>query len=168
MRNAATLAISLLLPCALWAQTGTAPTTGHFDGWPSSQIWGADKQSFEATTVRFRQRLGLFTVAENGFGWRPAFTDSDGSFFRWEEIAAWCWAPETLQIRTGEARFPVGYHDIAQEDLTTIVDTYLRQYAAELEVSNSEQACTTATLGLPDNAREKIIELLEAASSENR
>ncbi len=65
MRIIAALTVSLLFPCALWAQTETASTTGHFEDWPSSLKWGADKQSFEATTVVIRQTLGLFTVAQN-------------------------------------------------------------------------------------------------------
>jgi hypothetical protein len=110
--------------------------------------------------------LGLITLAENGFGWRPAFTNSDGSFFRWDEVSAWCSAPETLLIRTGEARLPIGYYHIGSEELTTIVDAYLKKYASESEVSEPDSECTDTALRVPDE-RDRIIKLLEAASSKN-
>lgn len=163
MRATAALALILLIPCAATAQTQAPPGTGHFDGWPATSQWGANKRAFEATTTVIRPRLGLLTVAENGFGWRQAFTDSDGTFFRWNEISAWCTASGILLIRTSEARRPVSYHNIDTGDMSTIVDEYLRRYAPHKVPSGPEIECNDSALRLPDD-RDKVIQLLRAAS----
>jgi hypothetical protein len=166
MPNAATFALALLLPCAVWAQTEATPALDHFDGWPSSSQWGNDRLTFEATTGSIRQRLGLLTVAENGFGWRRAFTAEEGTFFRWAEISAWCSASDSLLIRTGEDRLPLSYNNIAAQDLTTAIAAYLQRYAADLELTGPDAECTGVALRAPDE-RDQIVELLKAASSNN-
>jgi hypothetical protein len=171
MRIGTTLGLFLILPGVTAAQTEATPSTSHFEGWPFSSQWGADKQSFEATHTRIRLQLGVLTVAENGFGWRPAFTDSDGTFVPWAEISAWCTAPDTLRIRIGEAAVPISYENIKPEDLTTIVGAYFGKYAGGKEPSGPEIECTSTTLRLRaprEQARDEIIELLEAASSSER
>lgn len=167
MRFTATLTLTLLIPCAVAAQTDAASGSGHFDGWPGSAQWGEDKQSFEATRSSIRPRLGLLTVAESGFGWRLAFTDSEGTFFRWEEVSAWCSAPGRLLVRIGEAQGPVSFDKLEPADLTTIVDEYFERYAAATGPSGPDPECTHAALRLP-GTHDRIIELLEAASAENR
>ena len=173
MRIVISLALILLAPCTALAQTTTELGSGHFEGWPLSSQWGSDKQSFEATITRIRPILGLLTVAENGFGWRRAFTDSESSFTRWEGISAWCAAPETLRILTREPPRLVIYEHINADDLTAIVDEYFRRHAASAEPIGPEIECSSLTVSLPNagdstEARRRVIELLEAASSENR
>lgn len=160
----------LLLSGSAWGQTQVAAGTGHFENWLDEPPWGADKQSFEAATAQsIRSRIVVFAVAENGFGQRTAFTDSKWTFDTWGNVSAWCTAPGTLLVRLGEDRDPTVFQDFDAEDLSTIVDAYFGKYASEFEVSGPE--CTRSGLRLPDpNApdRARVIEILEAASAENR
>ena len=147
MRIAMTLAL-VMLPLAAWSQ------------------WGDDKQTFDA---RFGMRHveANFTVANNGFGWQRAFTDSQTTFNAWSDVTAWCSAPGTVLVRTRQSPSHHDFYDLTPEDLVTIVDGYFKKHVPELEWSSPGWECTMANLSRPNPADlAKVRELLEAASGE--
>jgi hypothetical protein len=168
MRTALTIAVILSLPPApVWGQAQTSSTTGHFEGWPTAQSWGADKQTFD---VRFgvRRVEATFTVAQNGFGWHQTFTGMKETFRRWGDVTAWCSGPGTVALRTEQdssPRFVV--YELKPADLTTIVDGYFKRYAAAAEWRGPDFECTPAHLRGPHPANaSKIRDLLEDATEQ--
>jgi hypothetical protein len=161
MRIATTFTLILLLPISGWGQAASAP--GHFADWPSD--WGAEKRTFDVR-FGFQHVEATFSVAQNGFGWQRAFTDSKETFNAWADVTAWCWAPGTLAFRTRQgAGLDQGVYGIKPEDLATVVDGYFKKYVPEAEWSAPGWACTPAALNRPNPANmSKVRELLEAAS----
>jgi hypothetical protein len=170
MRIAVTLTlILLLLPVSVGSQEQATSGSGHFEGWLSGPAWGADRQTFDVT-FGIRRVEATFTVAQNGIGWHRAFTSVQETFNPWEEVTAWCWAPGTVAFRTQQPAPRVfGVYDLEPGDLVTIVDEYFRKYVPEAEWSAPVWQCNPLRLNGRNPAdMSRIVELLEAASSEER
>lgn len=170
MRGPSTIALVLLLvPTAVWSQAQAPSATGHFEDWPASARWGADKQTFD---VRYgiRNVEATFTVSQNGFGWHRTFTDMKETFDPWANVTAWCSVPPgTVALRTkeGAPRFVVS--GLEPEALATVVGGYFKKYAPAAEWSGPEFKCTLQRLTGPHpDAASRVRELLEAASKEKR
>jgi hypothetical protein len=140
MRIAATLALIVLLPLAAWGQSQPASATVHFEDWPASTHWASDKQSFDVK-MGVRRADATFTVATNGFGWHWSFTGGNETFNRWADVTAWCWAPGTVSFRIQRNR-PMAVYSLEPEVLAAIVDGHFNKFAAEVEWSGDNWACT--------------------------
>ncbi len=170
MRFAVTLSLTLLLlTVSVQGQEQATSGSGHFEGWLSGPVWGADKQTFNVT-FGIRRLEATFAVAQNGFGWRQAFINPEEIFTPWEEVTAWCRGPDSLAFRTRQSPSRgFGVYDLGPDDLVTIVDEYFRKYIQEVEWSAPGWECTPTGLNQRNPAdMSRIIELLEAASSGDR
>jgi hypothetical protein len=136
--------VMLVIPAAIWGQNNAPSTAGHFKGWLADSAWGAEKKSF-AVHAGIRNMEATFSVSTTGYGWVYLQTTFPATFIPWEDVTGWCSQPGTGLMISSRPRGEQ-FSGFKPEDLDTVVNKYLKQYAPAAEKTNLERGCSAASL----------------------
>jgi len=139
MRFPMTVAVFFTMLPLLLGQSGT----GHYNGAASPlSRWGAGANTFSVHEGVRLQEL-TFTASADGIGCSYPETKFPDTFLAWEEIAGWCADGEQklMLMSPGRSR-PLEIWDFTRENLTTVLEKYLKRFAAAAEIVDTERGCT--------------------------